>query len=77
MVLDNAVIGYFVINIDAMYLFSFTHDGTRARQLNTLFKKKCFHDATCQLEHDGQAQPQESITEEQRLIFRHGFTTHR
>lgn len=29
----------------------------------------CFHDATRQLEHDGQVQPQEPITEEGRLIL--------
>lgn len=71
----NAVIGYFVntlFNIDAMYLFCFTL-GTRGRQLNTHTYKsastKCFHDATCQLEHDGQVQPQESITGKERLIL--------
>lgn len=30
---------------------------------------QCFHDATRQLEHDGQVQPQESITEKERLIL--------
>ena len=71
MVLENTVIGYFVISIDAMYLFCFTHDGTRGRQLNThkSYSFKCFHDATSQPEHDGQARPQESITESERLIL--------
>lgn len=30
---------------------------------------KCFHDATNQLEHDGQVQPQECITGKERLIL--------
>lgn len=54
--------------VDATNLFCFAHDGTRGRQLNTSFSE-CFHDATHQLEHDGQERPQESIIEKERLIL--------
>lgn len=73
MVFQNAVIGDFVIRlleINAVYLFCFTLDGTRGRQLTpSLIPPSVFMMQPNQLEHDGQVQPQESITGEQRPIL--------
>lgn len=55
--------------VDATNLFYFAHDGTRGRQLNTKFSPSVFMMQPNQLEHDGQEQPQESITEKERLIL--------
>lgn len=69
--MNNALTGYFSISgrrHKSVLFYTWRTEKTSARkhQSDSL---QCFHDATCQPEHDGQLQPQGSITGEERLIL--------